>query len=153
MLQLPTIEAVQDRVHSLAENHLPDTSEWQWPKVDLGAVDMGRTFASAAAAVHPRPRPGRSRRPIALAALAGAGIAGWLLLSQKTIQDQLARWARLIRSRIAAALADDRETGRDQPVAFPAAETVPVMIDAYMDQTVEAGTPYPVGLGSNNGEG
>ena len=159
-LHLPEITR-DDIVRSLSEIRLPDVdlprferpridlpeaiSKFEWPKIDLSSVDVGKAMAGAAAAAHIGRRARRPRWPLVVGGLIVAGLAGWAFLSNEALRARLARWAGVIRERISAVRSDryDRlEIDRDHPIAFPAAETAP--IDA---------TGYPAGLGSNNGDG
>ncbi len=152
MLQMPTIAAVQDRVQSLAGNHLPEAS-FQWPKVDLGSVDVSRSLADAATAMHLGHRSRRSRRPLAIVAVLGAATAGWLLWSQEAVRSQVQRWVRSASSRLAnmrSGQARSTMTEQESPVAFTAADTAPIVADVYLDRALDP-SEYPVGLGAHNG--
>ena len=139
MPELPT-------VRSLSEIHLPEAvSNFEWPKIGLSSVDVGKAITDAAAAAHIGRRAQRSRWPLAVGGLIVAGLAGWAILSNEALRARLARGVSAIRERISAVRSnryDRLEIDGDDPIAFPAAETAP--IDA---------TGYPAGLGSNNGDG
>ena len=56
MLELPVQDVHLPELH-LPELHLPESvSNFEWPTVDLSAVDVGKAVASAAAAMHIGPR-------------------------------------------------------------------------------------------------
>ncbi len=170
-LHLPEIKR-DDIVRSLSEIHLPDldlsrlerpridlpeaVSGFEWPKIDLSSVDVGKAVAGAAAAAHIGRRAHRPRWPLAVGGLLVAGLAGWAILSNETLRAQLARWARAIRERISALRSsrpDRHEIDRDPPGARSAAETAPIQASPFTDSTTVDATGYPVGLDSNGGDG
>jgi len=170
-LHLPEIKR-DDILRSLSEIRLPEVdlshlerpridlpeavSKFEWPRIDLSSVDVGKAVAGVAAAAHIRPRRRRPRWPLAVGGLIVAGLAGWTILSNEALRGGLARGAAAIRERISALrsnLYGRLEPGRDDPIAFSAAETAPIEATRSTDGTTIDATGYPAGLGSNNGEG
>lgn len=170
-LHLPEIKR-DDIVRSLSEIHLPDVdlprlerpridlaeavSKFEWPKIDLSSVDVGKAMAGAAAAAHIGRRAQRPRWPLVVGGLIIAGLAGWAILSNEALRARLARRAGAIRERISAVRSkryDRLEIDRDNPIAFPAAETAPIEPSPLTDSPTIDATGYPAGLGSNNGDG
>lgn len=169
-LHLPEITR-DDIVRSLSEIHLPDldvsrlelpridlpeaVSGFEWPKIDLSSVDVGKAVAGAAAAAHIGRRAHRPRWPLAVGGLIVAGLTGWVILSNEALRAQLAGWADAIRERISALRSSRhgrREIDRDHPIAFSAAETAPIEASPSTASTTVDATGYPVGLGSNSGD-
>ena len=169
-LHLPEIKR-DDIVRSLSEIRLPDVdlprlerpridlpeavSKFEWPKIDLSSVDVGKALAGAAAAAHIGRRAQRPRWPLAVGGLIVAGLAGWAILSNEALRARLASGAGAIRERISMVRSnwyDRLEINGDDPIAFPAAETAPIEVSPYTDSTTIEATGYPAGLGSNNGD-
>jgi hypothetical protein len=169
-LHLPEIKR-DDIMRSLSGIHLPDVdlsrlerpridlpeavSRFEWPKIDLSSVDVGKAMAGAAAAAHIGRRAHRRRWPL-VGGLIVAGLAGWAIMSNEALRDRLARGARAIREGISAVRSnwhDRLEIDRDHPIAFPAAETASIEASPFADGTTIDATGYPAGLGSNNGNG
>jgi len=160
-LHLPEIKR-DDIVRSLSRIHLPGAdlpeavAKIDWPKVDPSSGDFGKAIAGAVAAAHiGRPAP-RSRWPLVIGGLIVAGLAGWVILTSETLRTRLARWAHAIREQISAMRSDPHgrnEIGRDDPIAFDAAQTAPIQTSPYAASTTIHTTDYPPGLGSNNGDG
>ena len=141
-LHLPEIKRDEIR-RSLSEIRLPEAvSKFEWPEIDLSSVDVGKAMAGAAAAAHLGRRAQRRRWPLAVGGLIVAGVATWAIMSNEALRARLASAAGAIRERISAVRSnwyDGHEINRDDPIAFPAAETAPI-----------GATGYPDGLGSNN---
>ena len=100
--------------------------------------------------------PQRPRWPLAVGGLIVAGLAGWAILSNEALRARLASGAGAIRERISAVRSnryDRLDIDRDDPIAFPAAETAPIEAAPYTDSATIDATGYPAGLGSNNGDG
>lgn len=160
-LHLPEIKR-DDIVRSLSEIRLPDVdlpeavSKFEWPKIGLSSVDVGKAMAGAAAAAHIGRRARRPRWPLVVGGLIVAGLAGWAILSNEALRARLARGAGAIRERISAmrsSRSNQLEIDRAHPIAFNAAETAPIEAAPYTDSTTIDATGYPAGLGSNNGDG
>jgi hypothetical protein len=157
-LHLPDITR-EDVVRSLSEIHLPDlpdaVSKFEWPRIDLSSVDVGKAVAGAAAAAHIGRRPHRPRWPLAVGGLLVASLVGWAVLSNEALRARLAHAARAIRERVSAmrsSWSDRPEVDPDHPIAFPAAETAPIQTSPFTDSTTVDPAAYPAGLGSNNGD-
>ena len=170
-LHLPEIKR-DGILRSLSEIRLPDldlprlerpridlpeaVSKFEWPRIDLSSVDVGKAMAGAAAAAHIGRRARRRRWPLAVGGLIVAGLAGWAILSNEALRARLARGASAIRERISAVRSnryDRLEIDRDDPIAFNAAQTAPIEASPYTDSTTIGATGYPAGLGSNNSDG
>lgn len=154
-LHLPEIKR-DDILRSLSEIRLPEAvSKFEWPEIDLSSVDVGKAMAGAAAAAHIGRRAQRRRWPLAVGGLIVAGLAGWAILSNEALRTRLASAVGAIRERISAVRStwyDRHEIDRDDPIAFPAAETAPIEASPYPESTTIDATDYPAGLGSNNGD-
>lgn len=134
---------------------LPDSvSKFDWPKIDLSSVDVGRAVAGAAAAAHIGRRANRPRWPLAVGGLIVAGLATWAILTNEMVRSRLAVAANSVRTRLESLRAadDELEVDRD-PIAFDAAQTQPIEPAPYADTASVDATGYPDGLGSNNGDG
>lgn len=135
---------------------LPDSvSKFEWPKIGLSSMDVGKAMAGAAAAVHIGRRNKPTRWPLAVGALIVAGLAAWAILTNEMVRTRLAGVANAVRERVAAMRSTDDglEIDHDDPIAFDAAETHPIEAPPYSDSTMIDATDYPAGLGSNNGDG
>jgi hypothetical protein len=140
------------------EVHLPGpdaVSRFDWPKVDLSSVDVGKSVADAASAVHIG-RASRPRWPLAVGGLIVAGLAGWAIMSNAALRARLARGVAAIREQVSAMrsgrYADGQKIDAENPIAFAAAETKPIEDSPFTDETTSE-PDYPPGLGSNNGDG
>jgi hypothetical protein len=130
-------------------------SNFEWPKVDLPKVAVGKAVSGAAVAAHIRPRRKRSRWPL-LGGLIVVGVAGWALLGNRVLRAKLASGARQLGGRVMALRSnghDRLEIDPDHPVAFPAAQTAPIHQSLSAESSTVEPTPYPAGLGSNDGNG
>jgi hypothetical protein len=168
-LHLPEIDRDQI-VRSLSEIRLPEIDlstidlpklelpDFDLPKIDrpsfdLSSIDIGKALAGAAALLHiGRPaarRRSRSRWSLAIGVAIVAGLASWALLSNPTARERIGRSARGLRQRIDARQmpTDILEIDADDPIAFTAAETAPIVSAAYDDGSGPAETGYPDGLG------
>jgi hypothetical protein len=169
-LHLPEIKR-DDIVRSLSEIRLPEidlsrlerpridlpeaVSKFEWPKIDLSSVDVGKAMAGVATAAHIGRRAHRPRWPLAVGLIV-AGLVGWTILSNGALRARLARGVGAIRERISAVRSnrhDRHEIDRDHPIAFSAVETAPIDASPFADSTTIEATGYPAGLGSNNGDG
>ena len=159
-LHLPEIKR-DDIVRSLSEIRLPDVdlaeavSKFEWPKIDLSSVDVGKAMAGAAAAAHIGRRAHRPRWPLAVGGLVVTGLAGLVILRNDALRARLARGASMIRERISALRvnrAEHLEIDRGDPIAFPAAQTAPSESSPFRDNPTIDPTEYPAGLGSTNVE-
>ncbi len=131
-------------------------STMEWPKVELPSVDVGKALAGAAAAAHIGRRAHRRRWPLVVGGLLVAGLVGWAISSREALRAQLALGANSIRNRISAARSNLRgrpEIERGHPIAFTAAETAPIGASRFTDSRTHDGDGYPLGFGSNNGDG
>ncbi len=131
-------------------------STLEWPKIDLPSVDVGKAVAGAAAAAHIGRRARRRRWPLVVGGLMVAGLASWAIASREVLRTRLALGARTIRNQISAArsnLRDRTEIERGHPTPFSAAETAPIEASQFTDSTTPDAAGYPLGLGSNNGDG
>lgn len=171
-LHLPEINR-DEIVKSLSEMHLPDVdvtklerprielpdaiSRFEWPRIDLSSVDLGKAIAGAAAAVHIGSRARRPRWPLAVGGLIVAGFATWAILTNETVRGRLASGASAVRERLASMRADaddGLDIDVDGPIAFNAAETAPMEVPPYIDGSTDAaGTDYPEGLGIDRDNG
>jgi hypothetical protein len=160
-LHLPEITR-DDIVRSLSEIRLPEidlpkaVSEFEWPKIDLPSVDVGKAVAGAAAAVHIGRRAHRPRWPLAVGGLLIAGLAGWAILHNEALRARLAGATGAIRTRISAVRSnrpDRLEMDRDDALALTAAETAPIETSPSTDSTTIDATGHPAGLGSRTGDG
>lgn len=126
---------------------------------DADLVGASRSALTSARDALPRgwPRRGRPRRwPWVAGIILGTTMLGWAILSNAALRARLARSARAIRERIAALRSnryDRLEIDRDDPIAFPAAETAPIEASSFTASTTTDATGYPAGLGSNSGDG
>ena len=131
-------------------------SKFEWPTIDLSSIDVGKTMAGAAAAAHIGRRARRPRWPLALGGLIVAGLASWVVLRDQELRARLARAAGVIRARISEGRSnwsERLEVDRENPIAFPAAETASIESLPFRDSTAIDATGYPAGLGSTNGDG
>lgn len=170
-LHLPEIKR-EDIVRTLSEIRLPDVdltrlerpkielpeavSKLGWPRIDLSSVDLGKAVAGAAAAAHIGRRAPRSRWPLAIGGLIVAGLAATAILTNETLRTRLANSLNALRERIAAMRSnhdDGLEIDRDDPIAFDAAETVPIEASPFTDATSIDATGYPAGLGTTRDNG
>ena len=96
--------------------------------------------------------PKRPRRPLA-AGLVLAGLVGWIVLRSDMLRGKLTAQARALGCRISAARSGraDDEIGRDDPVAFTAAETMPIAAPAHPGEATTGTTGYPPGFGADTG--
>ena len=142
------------------EVHLPDlhlaerVSNFEWPRIDLPSFDVGKAVTDAAAAAHIGRRPHRPRWPLAVGGLIVVGLASWVILSNEAVRARLTGGANAIRERISVVRShqhDPLEIEREDPIAFPAAETASIE-PSFGDSTTSDVTGYPAGLGSNNGD-
>jgi hypothetical protein len=134
---------------------LPDSvSKFEWPKIDLPSMDVGKAMAGAAAAAHIGRRKQSARWPFAVGGLIIAGLAAWAILTNETVRGRLAAALNGVRERVNAMRSDDGlDIDNDDAIAFDAAETHPIEPAPYSDTTTVDATDYPKGLGSNNGDG
>lgn len=131
-------------------------SNVEWPKIDLSSIDVGKAMAGAAAAAHVGRRAQRPRWPLAAGGLIVAALASWVILTDEALRARLAHGAGAIRERISAVRSnwsDRLEVDRENPIAFPAAETAPSESSPFKDSTTIDATGYPAGLGSNRRDG
>ena len=147
---------------AISDFRLPDTlAKVNLPKVDLPTVDMpkidlGRALSDAADAAHLGGRSRRSRWPFAVAGLIVAGVAGWAIMNSQQLRSSLREIANSARERISAMRSNPYDLSsidRDDPIAFPAAETKPIAPEPWTDGETIAAPDYPDGLGSNNDDG
>jgi hypothetical protein len=133
---------------------LPDSvTKFEWPKVDLPSMDVGKAMAGAAAAAHIGRRKQPTRWPFAVGGLIVAGLATWAILTNETVRGRIADAVNAVRERITGMRADDDlEIDHDDAIAFDAAETHPIESPPYADTETIVGADYPAGLGSNNGD-
>ncbi len=136
---------------------LPDAiSDFDWPRIDLPSLDVGKAIAGAAAGAGVGRHARRPRWPLAVAGLVIAGLAGWAVLSQDALRVRLTRGAQAFQERISAIRSDVQRRSEGvsgRPIAFSAAQTAPIEISPFADgPTVEA-TGYPAGLGSTSSDG
>jgi len=120
---------------------------------DGPAVVVEKAVAGVAAVTHVGHRAHPRRWPLRLGGLVLAGLTGWAILRNPSINARLARTVSAFRARISAERtkwSDRRAIDRSHPIAFDAAETAPIQASPYADDT-SAVTDYPAGLGSNNG--
>lgn len=134
---------------------LPDSvSKFEWPKIDLSSMDVGKAMAGAAAAAHIGRKKQPTRWPFAIGGLIVAGLATWAILTNATVRGRIADAVNTVRERITAMRADDGlDIEHDDAIAFDAAETHPIESAPYADTETVLGSDYPAGLGSNNGDG
>jgi hypothetical protein len=100
-------------------------------------------------------REQRSRWPLA-GTLVVAGLAGWVVLSNDMIRARLSGMASAIEQRISAIQSTwmaSHELDRTDPIAFSAAETMPIATATSTGTATKPATDYPTGFGSNNGGG
>jgi hypothetical protein len=153
-LHLPEISR-DDIVRSLSEIRMPDVdlSNLERPKFDFPSVDLGKALAGAAAAAHIGRRAQRPRWPFALGGLILAGVATAAVLNNPTLRARLASGVEAIRSRLMAMRADSDdqlELDSDDTIAFPAAETAPIVPLPHTDEMTTNATGYPEGLGAES---
>jgi hypothetical protein len=171
-LHLPEIKR-DDIVRSLSEMRLPDVdvtklerpkielpdavSKFEWPKIDLSSMDLGKAIAGAVAAAHIGSRARRPRWPLVVGGLIVAGFVTWAILTNETIRARLASGASAVRDRLASMRADaddGLDVDHDAPIAFNAAETAPMEVPPYAEGSTDAaGTDYPEGLGIDRDNG
>ena len=166
-LHLPEIKR-DDIVRSLSEMRRPDVdvakielpeavSKFEWPRIDLSSVDLGKVIAGVAAAAHIGSRARRPRWPLAVGGLIVAGFITWAILTNETIRARLASSASAVRDRLASMRADPDDAldvDVDGPIAFNAAETAPMEAPPYTEGSTDAaGTDYPEGLGVDRDNG
>jgi hypothetical protein len=136
---------------------LPDSvSKFEWPKIDLSSVDVGKAIAGAAAAVNIGRRARRPRWPLAVGGLIVAGLVTWAIVTNDALRTRLANGVTALRERIATMRSgedDLLEMDQDETIAFTSAETAPLEAPPYSEATSVDATGYPDGLGSNNGDG
>jgi hypothetical protein len=154
-LHLPEIDRAEI-ARSLSEMHLP---EFDLPKIErpkmpdrMSKVDLGKAVAGVVAMTPFRPKPARSRWPVAVGGLIIAGVATAVVLSNRALRDRLAAAVDALRTRLMAMRqgADEGlEIDVDEPVAFQAAETTPIDPPTYADATTAEVTGYPDGLGAD----
>ena len=162
-LHLPEIKR-DDIVRSLSEIRMPDVdlTKLERPKIDLPDSvtkfewpDVGKAVASVAAAANIGRRPSR-RWPLAVVGLIVAGLAAWAILTNEALRARISSAATALRERISTMRSTDTDwldMDRDEAMAFDAAETKPIETPAYTESAPVAGSDYPEGLGSNNGDG
>lgn len=95
--------------------------------------------------------PRRPRWPFA-AGLIVVGVAGWAAARNEMLRTRLVTQARALAERISdvrSARQDRDSPVRSDPVAFTAAEPMPIETAAYADATTMEATDYPPGLGSD----
>ena len=114
-------------------------------KVDLSKVDVTRAVADAAIAVGLADRP-RSRWPLALGAVLAASMAGIAIMNADRIGEAIREARRWIAGRVEAMTT--RLMPHD-PVAFTAADTMPIEPPAYGTEVTSWPDAYPEGLGSS----
>ena len=135
--------------------HLPDAvTNFEWPKIELPSVDIGKAIDDAAAAAHIR-RRSRPRLPFAIVGLVVAGAAGWMVLTNAALRARLASGSRALRAQISTLRSAGfraRTADQGDAVAFPAAETAPMESSPLNDDTPGDAAGYPTGLGSKNGK-
>jgi hypothetical protein len=170
-LHLPEIKR-DEIVRSLSEIRLPDidltklerpkvdlpdsVSKFEWPKIDLSSVDVGKAMAGAAAAANIGRRARRPRWPLAIGGLIVAGLVAWAIVTNEALRTRIANGAAALRERIATMRSgedDLLEMDQDDTIAFTSAETAPLEASPYSEATSIDATGYPDGLGSNNGDG
>jgi hypothetical protein len=160
-LHLPEIKR-DDIVRSLSEISLPEVDlakaapKFEWPRIDLPSVDVGKAIAGAAAAAPFGRRAPRSRWPLAIAGLVVAALAGWAIWTNEALRSRVAQGTSAIRTQFAMMRSnryDRLDSDRDEPIAFPAAETAPIEDSPLSESGTSGATDYPAGLGSNNGDG
>jgi hypothetical protein len=168
-LHLPDLKR-DDIMRALSEIKLPDVdlgklerakgelsdsvSKFEWPRIDLPSMDVGKAMAGAAAAAHIGRRKQPTRWPFAVGGLIVAGLAAWAILTNETVRSRIAGVLNTVRERISAMRSDDAlEIDHDDAIAFDAAETHPIESAPYADTETILGSAYPAGLGSNNGDG
>ena len=114
-------------------------------KVDLSKVDVSKAMADAAIAVGLAKRP-RSRWPIALGAMLVVTAAGVALMNADPIRERVRQARRWIAGRF-----DGMSPGlmQDGPVAFTAAEPMPIEEPALDPMTTMQPADYPDGFGAS----
>jgi hypothetical protein len=157
-LHLPEIKR-DEIARSLSEISLPEVDlgksvpKFELPRIALPSVDVGKALAGAAAAAHIGRPARRARWPLAIGGLIVAGLAAWAVFTNEALRAWLAQGAGAIRERVAAMRSNRDDMDRDDPIAFPAAETAPIEGSPMTDTGMTDTTGYPAGLGSNNGDG
>jgi hypothetical protein len=148
MVEMP----VKD-VH-LPDIHLPDAiTNFEWPKIDLPSIDLGKAVNDAAVAAHIR-RPSRARWPFAVVGVLVAG-AAWVVLTNKGLRARLASGSRALRAQVSAVRSNGlRAFGGtpSDPLAFPAADTARQESSSIASDAPGNAADYPTGLGSKNGK-
>lgn len=104
-----------------------------------------------------KPRPSPLRRPIAVGAVAVAGLGAWALLRRPEVRERLDALMRRARERFDEWRSTVQELRATAPsdtdaVAFSAAETAPIVADGFASAIDDAGSEttgsdYPDGLG------
>ena len=155
------------------------------PAVTLSGSDIGRLLAAVAAVarlVRPtssrgrwltgragrgsrwsvarivKPRPNRSRLPIALGAVILAVIGSWVVLRRPAVRQRVEAAARRAREQFDVLVSTqlNPEITTEEPIAFSAAETAPVRAEGFVSASEDAdrsaspkAAEYVDGLGSN----
>jgi hypothetical protein len=156
-LHLPEIKR-EEIVRALSDIRMPDVkmpevdlSKIERPNVDQATRSLGRMAAAAAVALHLVPRARRPRWPLAVGGLVVAGIAV-AVLSNEAVRARLSAGATAVRERVTAMRSDADQTldiGRDDAIAFDAAETATIEGSPFTDATPVDATSYPAGLGAD----
>lgn len=159
-----------DIVRTLTEMRLPETdlsriqrpkvdlpdavTKLEWPRIDLGSIDVPKALAGAAAAVNIGRRAGRPRWPVALGAVIAVGAVA-VVLSNEGVRARLARIASGLRERLMTmrdTSEEHLEIDVDDPIAFESAETAAIEPPPFTETTSFEATGYPEGLGADNGD-
>ena len=118
------------------------------PRFDPPKVDVPDAIASAMNAAGIR-RPSPRRWPFALAGVVAAGVAGWAILNNESMRARISEIVGSIRQRIATMRSPASEF---EPIAFPAAETMPIEPSAVPEYETPETPDYPAGLGTDKVE-
>jgi hypothetical protein len=96
----------------------------------------------------------RPRRPLAIGFVL-VGLAGWIVLRSEALRGQVLSAAHALAGRVSAAWSGwqgNGESDRERPVAFTAAEPMPIEAPAYSDKRTAGATGYPAGFGIETAE-
>jgi hypothetical protein len=96
----------------------------------------------------PGRRSRRRRWPIAIGAVVAAAMAGAAILRSDTVRAALRERLMGLRERLSMAWTREADFMRDDPIAFPTADTAPMQASPYTDPATAPAADYPEGLGS-----
>jgi hypothetical protein len=115
------------------------------PNIEPPRLDVPEAIAGALDAAGIRRRSPWRRRPLALAGIVAAALAGWAILNNEAIRARLNESIGSIRQWISTMRSPVSDL---EPVAFPAAETKPIEPGPMAEYETPEVADYPPGLGS-----